>query len=137
VPNLIRIESNVLHQVQSHARREPERECCGLLAGCHGVITRAYPALNAAAHPAKEYEIAAEELFQLMREIRDAGLQMLGIYHSHPNGLQEPSPRDIELAYYPGAVYFIISMKAGAEQIVRAFSIHGPEVSELRIEIVD
>lgn len=108
-----------------------------MLAGREGMITRAYPARNAATHPAKEYEIAAEELFRLLREIRDAGLQLLGIYHSHPNGLQEPSPRDIELAYYPGAVYFIISIKEGAEQTVRAFSIHGPEVSELRIEIVD
>jgi proteasome lid subunit RPN8/RPN11 len=126
-----------MHQVQSHARREPEQECCGLLAGREDMITRAYPARNAATHPAKEYEIAAEELFQLMREIRDAGLQLLGIYHSHPNGLQEPSPRDIELAYYPSAIYFIISMDEEAQQTVRAFSIHGPEVSESRIEIVD
>ena len=41
-----------------------------------------------------------------MREMRAAGLELLGIYHSHPNGENEPSPRDVELAYYPEAAYF-------------------------------
>ena len=44
-----------------------------------------------------------------MREIRAAKLELLGIYHSHPNGKNEPSARDIELAYYPDTAYFILS----------------------------
>ena len=49
-----------------------------------------------------------------MREIRMAGLELLGIYHSHPNGENQPSPRDIERAYYPDAAYFIISPQPDA-----------------------
>ncbi len=44
-----------------------------------------------------------------MREIRAAGLELLGIYHSHPTGENKPSARDIERAYYPEAAYFIVS----------------------------
>lgn len=118
------------------ARREPSQECCGLLAGHNGVITNAFPARNTASDPATEYEIAPEELFQLMRKIRGAELQLLGIYHSHPNGANEPSPADIQRAYYPDAAYFIISSHPDAQKPVRAFSIRDGGVSELQISTV-
>ncbi len=77
------------------------------------------------------------ELFQLMREIRAAGLEMLGIYHSHPNGKNEPSPRDIAWAYYPDVAYFIISPLPGTPHPVRAFSIRDGSAAELEIQIVN
>jgi proteasome lid subunit RPN8/RPN11 len=72
----------------------------------------------------------------LTREIRAAGLQLLGIYHSHPNGKNEPSSRDIEQAYYPDVAYFIISPAPDAEKPVRAFSICDGRVAELEIRVV-
>ena len=117
-----------------HAAQKPRLECCGLVAGHHGVITRAFAATNAAADAAKNYEIAPEELFQLMREIRAAGLELMGIYHSHPNGSGEPSPRDIERAYYPDAAYFIVSIQTGVTKI-RGFSIRDGRVNELEIVV--
>ncbi|MFZ3332613.1 MAG: M67 family metallopeptidase [Candidatus Acidiferrales bacterium] len=132
----VRIASIVSQQVQEHAHQELRVECCGMLAGRDGVITRAHPALNAARNPATEYEIAPKQLFQLTREIRAAGLQLLGIYHSHPNGSNEPSARDIEQAYYPEVAYFIISPVEDAEEPVRAFSICNGQVAELKIQVI-
>ena len=106
-----------------------------MLAGRAGVIARAIPAVNAASDPAISYDIAPEELFRLMRAMRAAGLELLGIYHSHPNGRNEPSSSDIERAYYPDAAYFIISPREDAPQPVRAFSIRDGRVAELAIEI--
>jgi [CysO sulfur-carrier protein]-S-L-cysteine hydrolase len=125
----------VLFALQAHAQGEPDNERCGLLAGHGGVITRVLHASNIAADPATQYEIAPAELFHLMREIRGAGLQLLGIYHSHPHGANEPSRTDVERAYYPDAAYFIISPDAHAEKPVRAFSIRDGSVSELQIII--
>lgn len=107
-----------------------------MLAGRDGVITRAFSATNAAKNPATEYEIAPKELFQLTRDIRAAGLELLGIYHSHPNGKNEPSPRDVEQAYYPDVAYFIISPLPHAEKPLRAFSISDGQVSELEIQVI-
>jgi proteasome lid subunit RPN8/RPN11 len=107
-----------------------------MLAGRDGLVTRAFPAVNAARNPTTEYEIAPTELFHLTREIRAAGLELLGIYHSHPNGKNEPSPRDIEQAYYPDIAYFIISPLPRAEKPVRAFSICDGSVAELEIRVV-
>jgi proteasome lid subunit RPN8/RPN11 len=132
VQTAIRIRNRALADVMLHAGRDPVRECCGLLAGRDGVITRAIAAANAAADTAKNYEIAPEELFRLMREIRAAGLAMMGIYHSHPNGNNQPSPHDIERAYYPDAAYFLLSPRANAGS-VRAFFIRNGCVSELHI----
>ena len=133
VPNVIRVQDGVLFALQAHAQGAPENERCGLLAGCEGVITRVLHAHKVAGEPATQYEIAPAELFQLMREIRGAGLQFLGIYHSHPHGLNEPSRTDIARAYYPDAAYFIISPDAHSEKPVRAFAIRDGVVSELQV----
>jgi proteasome lid subunit RPN8/RPN11 len=109
------------------------KECCGLLAGRGNVITHAFAAANVAKDTTKAYEIAPDELFRLMREIRALGLELLGIYHSHPVGENWPSGRDIERAYYPAAAYFILSLRTDARQPVRAFSIRDGHVTELEI----
>jgi proteasome lid subunit RPN8/RPN11 len=130
------IEPGVLAEIAELARHEASRECCGLLAGCGRVITRAFPAENVARDPAKNYEIAPKEIIRLMREFRAAGLEFLGIYHSHPNGENSPSARDIELAYYSEETYFIVSPRPDAPKPVRAFSICDGLATELEIEIV-
>jgi len=132
----VSIAKHVAEQLVEHARRETKHECCGLLAGRNGVIRRVFAAANAAGDPATSYEIPPEELFRLMRAIHAAGLELLGIYHSHPNGKIEPSARDVERAYYPDAAYFIVSPREDAAQPVRAFSIRDGRVAELAIEIV-
>ncbi len=120
----------------AHARREPDVECCGLLAGRDGAITRIFPAANAAETRATSYEIAPKEIFERMREMRAEGIEMLGIYHSHPNGENKPSPRDIAQAYYSEAAYFIISPQADAGKPVRAFSIQEGRARELEIALI-
>jgi len=109
-------------------------ECCGLLAGRDGIVSSIFPAENALASPSA-YEIAPEELFRLMRQIRAAGLNLMGIYHSHPRGENIPSERDIERAFYPDAAYFIVSPRLDAPQPVRAFSICEGRVKELEIQV--
>jgi proteasome lid subunit RPN8/RPN11 len=131
----IRLARDVAAEILTHARSNPDGECCGLLAGLDGTIRRAFPARNAAEHPATAYEIAPKELFRVMREIRAGGLELLGIYHSHPNGDNQPSPRDVERAYYPDAVYFILSPRAGAPEPIRAYSIRDGRWTRLEIKI--
>jgi proteasome lid subunit RPN8/RPN11 len=129
----IRVPKAIVDEMIAQARREPDCECCGLLAGRDGAIARIYPAANAAANPATSYEIAPKEIFERMRAMRAAGMEMLGIYHSHPNGKNEPSPRDVERAYYSEAIYFIVSPREDAKCAVRAFSIREGRVEELEI----
>jgi proteasome lid subunit RPN8/RPN11 len=131
----IRLARNVVVEILNHARSNPGEECCGLLAGRDGAIAQAFPAQNVAEHPATAYEIAPKELFCIMREIRAGGLELLGLYHSHPNGDNQPSPRDVERAYYPDAAYFIVSPRADAPEPIRAYSIRDGRWTQLEIKI--
>jgi proteasome lid subunit RPN8/RPN11 len=57
----VRSRRKVYGQLLGHARRQPHRECCGILAGQDGLITQAFPAKNVAADPVRNYEIGLGE----------------------------------------------------------------------------
>ena len=134
----VRSRRKVYGQLLAHARRQPHRECCGILAGQDGLITQALPAKNVAADPIRNYEIAPKEIVRLMEQLRKRRLEFLGIYHSHPHWLDknEPSPKDIALACYPEAIHFIVTPRPYAAMPIRAFSIRDGRAMELEIEVL-
>jgi proteasome lid subunit RPN8/RPN11 len=134
----VRSRRKVYGQLLKHARRQPHRECCGILAGQDRLITQAFPAKNVAADPVRNYVIAPKELVRLMGELRKRRLEFLGIYHSHPHWLDtnEPSPKDIALACHSEAIHFIVTPRPYATTPVRAFSIQGGRVTELEIQVL-
>ena len=133
----VRTRRKVFGQVLAHARRQPHRECCGILAGHDDIITRAFPAKNIAADPVWNYVIAPKDFARLIGELRERRLKFLGIYHSHPHwmDLNEPSPKDIALACHSDAVHFIVTPRPYATTPVRAFSIQAGCATELEIQI--
>jgi proteasome lid subunit RPN8/RPN11 len=82
--------------------------------------------------------IAPKEMVRLMGEFRERRLEFLGIYHSHPHWLDvnEPSPKDIALAYFSEAIYFIVTPRPYASTPVRAFSIQNGRPTELEIQVL-
>lgn len=131
----VRIRREILTAMRQEAAKTSAQECCGLLAGRDETITRIFPATNAHPQPATEYEIAPQELFRVMKEIRAKELELMGIYHSHPRGENRPSRSDIERAFYPDTPYFILSPLPDAPQPVCVFLIRDGNVTELRIEV--
>jgi proteasome lid subunit RPN8/RPN11 len=131
----IQVRAEIIDGLLAEARRAPSLECCGLLAGRDGVISAIFAAQNALAS-ATAYEIAPAELFALFRRMRDAGLDHLGFYHSHPATDNAPSLTDIMQAYYPGAAYFILSPRVDAPRPVRAFCIADGRALELTIQTI-
>ncbi len=129
------ISRRIAAALTAEARSQPNIECCGLLAGTAGTIEEIFPAHNAL-NSAKAYEIAPDELFSLFRSMRDSGLELAGIYHSHPTGDNSPSKSDIDLAYYPGVPYVILSPLENTPQPIRAFLIVDGAVSELEIKLM-
>ncbi len=96
-------------------------EVCGLLAGKNGRITHTYPIHNKLQSPVA-FEMEPLPQIQTMLTIEEAGMELLGIYHSHPTGPAQPSETDIAQAYYPEIAQFIVSLKEG-HPIVNAFLI--------------
>ncbi len=105
----------------NHAKKEWPIECCGLLAGRDGLVTRIYR-LDNQERSQTSYLAAPEQQFQAFTELEDLGLDLLAIYHSHPDTECYPSRTDIEKAYFTEAIYMIVSLKERTSR-VRAFRI--------------
>jgi proteasome lid subunit RPN8/RPN11 len=124
----MRIATELYDEIVAHAREEAPNECCGMIASRNGDATKVYRAVNAAASPLR-YEIDGPEQYRIQMQIEDAGLELGAIYHSHTRTEPYPSQTDINLAFYPDAVYVIVGL-AGDDPDVRAFSIRDGQVQE-------
>ncbi len=129
----MRIPGELYEEIVAHARSEAPNECCGMIASHEGEAVKVYRATNAAASPLR-YEIDGAEQYRIQMAIEDAGLDLGAIYHSHTRTEPYPSQTDINLAFYPDALYVIVGL-AGDEPEVRAFTIRGGEVREAQLEL--
>jgi proteasome lid subunit RPN8/RPN11 len=114
----------LLAEVIEHAREEAPLECCGLLAGYStggvGTATARYSIENAV-RSSTEYETDARQMLFAFRSMRERGIELLAIYHSHPASAPVPSRRDVERnTYGESALHLIVSL-AGAEPEVRGW----------------
>jgi proteasome lid subunit RPN8/RPN11 len=130
----VSITDAVKAAIEEHARRARPAECCGLLSGNDGVITDTHPLRNDAVKPETRYFATPEDLFAAMRRIRESNRVLLGIYHSHPRTPAYPSASDVEMAFYPEAFYFIISLEPKIE--LRAFRIEGSKIENVTVSVV-
>ena len=127
----ISITDTVKAAIQEHALLARPSECCGLLSGSNGLITDIHPLRNDADKPETRYFATPEELFAAMRRIRESGQLLLGVYHSHPRTPAYPSASDVDMAFYPEAFYFIISLEPSVQ--LRAFKIEDSKIEDVEI----
>jgi proteasome lid subunit RPN8/RPN11 len=128
------IPAAVRDEIVAHARAGLPNEACGILAGVDGRVERFFPAQPDEPSP-YYYRIESRDQIRIMNEIDADGLDLLGIYHSHTSSPAYPSRTDAEQAFWPDAVYVIVSL-AGADPDVRGYRMHDMTVTEeaLRIE---
>jgi len=80
------IERKHLLEMIYHARQDAPNEACGILAGKNDRVLRLYRARNAEKSPAA-YRLFPDEQYRIFKDIEDRGLEIIGIYHSHPSSL--------------------------------------------------
>lgn len=132
-PQALVINDGDLRAIVAQALAEQPLECCGILAGeTNGRVTRVFPTGNAAAS-AKEFVIDPEEQFAAFDAARADGLQIIGVYHSHPETPARPSEHDIRMAYADNWAYLIVSL-AGDEVEARAFRIIDGRPSQIPVD---
>lgn len=87
---MIRIETEPWREMVAHARATYPHECCGAMLGTimdgQKVVNVALPLRNAyEGRQETRYELRPEDLLQADREARSRNLDLVGIYHSHPD----------------------------------------------------
>jgi proteasome lid subunit RPN8/RPN11 len=133
----------MLDEMVEHAVADLPNECCGLILGKDGVATKLYRTRNSEASPYR-YNIHPIDLKNALEDADDNDWQVQVIYHSHVASEAYPSPTDVRLSQwqgtdpptdlFPGAYYVLVSLKDRDVPVVRAFQIHGGEVTEEPIE---
>jgi proteasome lid subunit RPN8/RPN11 len=129
----VRISRPLYDEIVAHARAEAPNECCGMIASRDGEAVAVHRARNTAASPLR-YEMDGMEQYRIQTEIEDAGLELGAIYHSHTRSEPLPSQTDINLAFYPEALYVIVGVKDD-EPDVRAWEIADGQVTQRDLEV--
>jgi proteasome lid subunit RPN8/RPN11 len=89
------------------------------------------------------YEVHPDDLLRAALAIDDGGEVIWGIVHSHVRSPARPSPTDLGLAFYPDALYVLVSLAeveadpaTGAESL-RAWRIVEGAAFEVELEVGD
>ena len=128
----------------AQARAEYPNESCGIVIGS-GVVdeggepVRYAACRNEAASPYR-YVIDSQEALRLSIEADDAGQEFWAIVHSHVRSPAIPSPTDIGLAFWPDALYMLVSLAdeeagPGGEPSLRAWRITDGAPVEVDLEV--
>ncbi|QYU69227.1 M67 family metallopeptidase [Leptolyngbya sp. 15MV] len=93
----------------AEARCAAPEEACGILLGQGGRISGLIPTRNVHARPETHFEIDPRALIGAWKNEREGGPAVAGFYHSHPNGLAQPSATDRAQAARDGRIWGIVA----------------------------
>lgn len=114
---MIRIEKNAWARMLEHARETYPNECCGAMLGVlngeEKTVRVAMPLANAyGGEQRKRYELRPEDLLAADREARGRNMDLLGIYHSHPDCDAYFSDTDLKNSC-PWYSFVVLSVREG------------------------
>jgi [CysO sulfur-carrier protein]-S-L-cysteine hydrolase len=130
---MIRIPAYIIDGIIAQAIGELPNEACGLLVGSGSDVLKQYALTNIDRSP-EHFSFDPAEQFQVFREARTDGREIIANYHSHPETPSRPSEEDIRLAYDPNILYLIVSLAAEVP-VLKAFNIQNGVSTEVTIEV--
>jgi proteasome lid subunit RPN8/RPN11 len=134
----LRLPRRLRRELDAIARGGYPHEVCGLLVGRDGpggtTIDRITEARNLAVDRlADRYVLDPDAFVAADREARAAGLDIVGVWHTHPDHPARPSPTDRDAAW-PGYTYLILSVRSGEVADATAWRLDGDAFAEQPIE---
>jgi len=139
---MLELERRYADEIVAHALEKDPNECCGILAGQDGRVTRLYRVTNVE-HSPYRYSMDPKDLLVINREIDDGGSELLAIYHSHTHSEAYPSATDVRMATWPDgksiwpeAYYILVSLLDKNSPAIRAFRIEDGTINEEELRIV-
>lgn len=127
-------------------------EICGLLAGeahpplegetiGHTIVEAVYP-IESDDKSEVTYTLNATQYFRAVKDIEARGLQVIGIYHTHPATQAFPSKTDVARAHwgdtddllFPEYSYLIVSLRDPQHPEPHSFKIRGRNIPDDIVE---
>jgi len=111
---MITFENRSHDEVLQHAREGKPHEVCGVLGGerddGEARVHHVRRVENVSETPRVNYLMEPEDQLAAIDEVEDAGYGVVGFYHTHPEGPENPSETDAARANWPGHSYVIVSL---------------------------
>lgn len=132
---MLTITEEIIAAMIDQARTELPYEACGYLAADGEVVTSRFPMTNI--DKARDhFSMEPAEQFQAIKAMRDSGLKLRAVYHSHPDTPARPSEEDLKLAYDSEISYVILSL-ASQEPVVKSFIIKNGKATPEEVQITE
>ena len=124
----------------AHAESKFPNECCGAMIGkaADGVkhVTQAVPLENAyAGAQGARYELRPQDLLEAEKRARAAGLDLIGIFHSHPDCDAYFSKTDLENSC-PWYSFVVLSVKGGKFDHAASFLPNADQTDSEKEELI-
>lgn len=112
-------------KVAAEAEKAYPGECCGLLVGAIDDggyrVARAEPCRNLRQGERDDrFELDPRDFLRVDKAAREEGLEVIGVYHSHPDHAPRPSRFDAAAAF-PGFAYLIVAARSGKAAGMRSW----------------
>jgi proteasome lid subunit RPN8/RPN11 len=137
----MKITDAQLKQIYAHAKETYPHECCGFLLGNFddGLVRQVRRATNQNTDRTDRFIISGEEYAQTQFATDEAGLDIVGVYHSHPDWPPIPSQTDMGSAWEE-VHYLIVSVHEGMPLNTNVWRLAGDgprRFKRVPLEIVD
>src|SRR3982074_1768713 len=114
---MIRVDSKPWQEMVAHARSTYPNECVGAMlgridGGAKGVLAAMRLENSSAGSQAARYELRPADLLAADKEARRQGMDLVGIYHSHPDCDAYFSTTDLENSC-PWYSFIVLSIQKG------------------------
>ena len=133
---MISIPKKVYDEMIAHAKAGYPNEACGLLAGSKTDKPSEFYPMKNMDNSAVSYFMDPKEQLMIFKTMRQALMEMRGIFHSHVASEAYPSQKDVRLAFYPDVSYLIVSLSTMDKPVLRSFRVSDEKVTEEAIEIL-
>ncbi|ADC90144.1 Mov34/MPN/PAD-1 family protein [Thermocrinis albus DSM 14484] len=136
---MLRIKASALQKILAQAERDYPYETCGLLLGKWDKDVRiafgAYETPNKSPNRKEDrYEIDPLDYMKAEEKAKQFGLEIVGVYHSHPDHPDRPSTVDEERAF-EGWSYIIVSVSKGKSVSYRSWELVEGKFREEAVEV--
>ncbi|MDX1437481.1 MAG: M67 family metallopeptidase [Anaerolineales bacterium] len=141
---IIELEQTLLEEIQRHGEQAYPEEGAGLLLGRSGGGSRRavqiLPRTNSREEQARHnrYLISPQDILQAEIIAESRGMDVIGVFHSHPDHPAEPSEFDREWAM-PWFSYMITSVAGGRAQDSRSWRLSDDrsrfDEEEIRVKV--
>jgi proteasome lid subunit RPN8/RPN11 len=121
------LDEALSQRIRAHGEVGYPEEVCGLLlgherTGGERLVVELFPLENERVDSrANRYSVSGISMLRAERRAREAGLDVVGYYHSHPDAPARPSGYDLEHATWPNISYPIVAVHHGRAVDLRSW----------------